>query len=334
MNFSPIFPQQEGKYTYKRKNWTIEWIYGIFKISPGSTQAKLPQETKKVWTLQPKPRHTRGAAWEAAWGAAQARCSSAALPSDYIIRPVALVQHCSSRGAAQRSSGQQQQQGDWGASLWYVHCITQWHWIWQLSDQVMVNCQNWRSPQSQSFTSLTWKESSSSKVSWDFIMSHLVGINKGPVMDWTNDSGLDERYRKWKKWVEILFKGPLNVVLEGIKCNYVIYWSGDNGMDLVDKWTTEGKNHDENKDTLNTYWTHFEEYIHPQTNKLIAVVELKWLFQGTLSLEDFHTKALRLVTQGGYGGEAKNKCSEIILLVDSPVTRSGPRLWKRVMKWH
>ena len=138
-------------------------------------------------------------------------------------------------------------------------------------------------------------------------MSHLVGIDKGPVMDWTNDSGLDERYRKWKKWVEVLFKGPLNVVLEAIKCNYVVYWSGDHGMDLVDKWTTEGKINDGNKETLNTYWTHFEEYIHPQTNKLIAVVELKWLFQGNLNLEDFHTKALRLVTQAGYEGDAKNK---------------------------
>ena len=28
---------------------------------------------------------------------------------------------------------------------------------------------------------------------------HLVGIDKGPVMDWTNDSGLGEQYRKWKK---------------------------------------------------------------------------------------------------------------------------------------
>ena len=27
-------------------------------------------------------------------------------------------------------------------------------------------------------------------------MAHLVGIDKSPVMDWTNDSGLDERYRK------------------------------------------------------------------------------------------------------------------------------------------
>ena len=96
-------------------------------------------------------------------------------------------------------------------------------------------------------------------------------------------------------------------------------------MDLVDKWTTEGRIHDGNKDTLNTYWTHFEEYIHPQTNKLIAVVELKQLFQGTLSLEDFHTKALRLVTQAGYE-MLKTKCLEIISLVDLLVTRSGPRL--------
>ena len=56
---------------------------------------------------------------------------------------------------------------------------------------------------------------------------HLVGIEKGPVMDWTNDIGLGERYRKWKKRVEVLFKGPLNPVAEGVKCNYIIYWSGD-----------------------------------------------------------------------------------------------------------
>ena len=48
-------------------------------------------------------------------------------------------------------------------------------------------------------------------------MAHLVSIDKGPVMDWTNDLGLDERYRKWKKCVEVLFKGPLNVVLEAVK---------------------------------------------------------------------------------------------------------------------
>ena len=107
--------------------------------------------------------------------------------------------------------------------------------------------------------------------------------------------------------MEVLFKGPLNAVAEGVKCNYIIYWSGDHGMELVDKWTAEGKIHDRNKETQDTYWTQFENYIHPQTNQLIAVVELKQLFQGSLSLEDFHTKALRLVTKAGYTGDAKDR---------------------------
>ena len=58
---------------------------------------------------------------------------------------------------------------------------------------------------------------------------------------------------------------------------------------------------------LQTYWERFDKYVHPQTNKLIAVVELKWLFQGTMSLEDFHTKAMRLVTKAGYEGDAKDQ---------------------------
>ena len=126
-------------------------------------------------------------------------------------------------------------------------------------------------------------------------MAHLAGIDKGPEMDWTNDNGIDECYRKWKKRVEVLFKGPLNVAGENIECNYVIYWSGDHGMDLIGKWEAEGKIDDTNRDRLETYWTRFEEYIHPQTNQLIAEVELKRLFQGSITLEDFHTKALHLL---------------------------------------
>ena len=36
-------------------------------------------------------------------------------------------------------------------------------------------------------------------------------------------------------------------------------------------------------------------------------MELKRLFQGTLSLEDFHTRAFRLVTQAGYENDAKDQ---------------------------
>ena len=138
-------------------------------------------------------------------------------------------------------------------------------------------------------------------------MADIAGINKDPVKDWTNDNGLDEHYRKWKKKVEVLFKGPLNAANDSVKCNYIVYWSGDHGMDLVDKWEAEAKITDGNKNTQQTYWDLFEEYIHPQTNQLIAVVELQRLFQGSISLEDFHTKALCLVKKAGYEGGAKEK---------------------------
>ena len=75
--------------------------------------------------------------------------------------------------------------------------------------------------------------------------------------------------------MEVLFKGPLNSAIDAIKCNYFIYWSGDHGLDLVDKWEGDGKIDDTNRNQLATYWNLFEGYIHPQMNQLIAVVELK-----------------------------------------------------------
>ena len=82
-------------------------------------------------------------------------------------------------------------------------------------------------------------------------MAHLAGIDKGPILDWTDDNGIMERYHIWKKRVEILFCGPLSTTGDGVKCNYLIYWAGKTGMDLVDKWETEGKLTDVNQNNIN-----------------------------------------------------------------------------------
>ena len=63
-------------------------------------------------------------------------------------------------------------------------------------------------------------------------------------------------------------------------------------MELVEKWEIEGKSHDGNRNTIDRYFELFEEHIAPNSNTLIAVVELKRLFQDSMSLEDFHTEAL------------------------------------------
>ena len=131
-------------------------------------------------------------------------------------------------------------------------------------------------------------------------MAHLAGIDKGPVLDWTDDNGLLEWFRKWKKKVKILFRGPLTNANDAVKYNYIIYWSGETGMELVDKWETEDKINDGNCNNIARYFELFEEHISPKSNALITIVELKRLFQETLSLEDFHTKVLRLVKEAEY----------------------------------
>ena len=69
-------------------------------------------------------------------------------------------------------------------------------------------------------------------------------------------------------------------------------------------------------------------YIHPQTNQLLAVVELKRLFQGSLSLEDFHMEALRLVAQTGYTGAAKDK-----VLRDNIISGlASDKIWAKIVK--
>ena len=75
-------------------------------------------------------------------------------------------------------------------------------------------------------------------------------------------------------------------------------------MELVDKWETEDKINDGNRNQIARYFELFEEHISLKSNALITIVELKRLFQETLSLEDFHTKALRLVKEAEYPEEA------------------------------
>ena len=100
--------------------------------------------------------------------------------------------------------------------------------------------------------------------------------------------------------MEALFKGPLNTANDPVKCNHIIDWSGEIGMELVEQWEIEGKIHNGNSNVINSYFDLFEEHIFPKSNALIAVVELKRLFQGSISLEDFHTKFLRLVKEAEY----------------------------------
>ena len=66
---------------------------------------------------------------------------------------------------------------------------------------------------------------------------------------------------------------------------------GKQAWRLVDKWETEEIRSQMTIATnIARYFELFEENISPKSNALIAIVELKRLFQESMSLEDFHTQ--------------------------------------------
>ena len=86
---------------------------------------------------------------------------------------------------------------------------------------------------------------------------------------------------------------------------YLRYWMGEEGSKLVSQWTAEGKITDDDEEAtskkkLRTYWQLFKDYTKPRSNSLIAVVECKRLFQGSMTLEQFVTKATLLVDEARY----------------------------------
>ena len=89
---------------------------------------------------------------------------------------------------------------------------------------------------------------------------------------------------------------------------------GEEGSKFISQWTAEGKVTDDQEEVtskmkLKPYWKLFEDYAKPKSNSLIAVVELKRLFQGSMTLKHFVTKATLLVDEAGYKDRMMQDCT-------------------------
>ena len=78
---------------------------------------------------------------------------------------------------------------------------------------------------------------------------------EGPKMNWTMDDGLYHRFLKWHLKCETILDCELANLPEKQKCQKVIPWSGDFGMDLYISWSLPKE-----ELTLDTIWARFEEF--------------------------------------------------------------------------
>ena len=90
-----------------------------------------------------------------------------------------------------------------------------------------------------------------------------------PKMNWTVDDGLYQRFLKLHLKCKTILDCELANLPTKQKCQKVIAWSGDFGMDLYVSWNIPKEDL-----TLDAIWTKFEEFSKPQTNEVRAHFDL------------------------------------------------------------
>ena len=146
----------------------------------------------------------------------------------------------------------------------------------------------------------------------------------GPVMDWTKDNRIYERYLRWKSRIDDIFSSVLADKSENEKCGYVHLWMGDEGYPYIEKWkatneldfsTPEDVKDAEGRITANkssgyklkTYWDQLEKELKPKSNNILAIIEL-WTKcrQGNSPLTEWITKVYNVVGNCDYSELGEN----------------------------
>ena len=113
-----------------------------------------------------------------------------------------------------------------------------------------------------------------------------------PVMDWTEDAQLHQRYIEWKEEVELELGSSLSNRSNSVKSNYVLSWAGKPARDYLkslpdSEFKYEGASPEAILEAL-------EEKTKPKSNEIVAFTKLRSLKQGDMPLSEFIWEARRL----------------------------------------
>ena len=120
-------------------------------------------------------------------------------------------------------------------------------------------------------------------------MAELAGL-PSPKMDWSS-TDLPQAFRKFKATCRLYFTGPLKGKTEEEQISYLLIWTGDEGIELVN---TLSLTKDERK-KLDAYRTKFEEYVAPKSNFRLARCKLRRLRQEPGEAIDSFLKKVRVL---------------------------------------
>ena len=148
-------------------------------------------------------------------------------------------------------------------------------------------------------------------------------LTKGPILDWTSDGRLDERFLEWKKKVSVLCKGlKMTKTDPEFTCLSIYQTSGERGQIILDKATFA-------EDDLKKWGRELEkleEHCKPRGSKLVAATQYKVLTQGDMELPEYIDK---LQTHLDGQRTPKTWLSGMQFSLDSKVQWCIRSVWKR-----
>lgn len=143
-------------------------------------------------------------------------------------------------------------------------------------------------------------------------------LTKGPILDWTSDGKLHERFLEWKKKVSVLCKGlRMTKADPEFICLCIYQWSGERGQNILDKATfseADLKNWEKHLEKL-------EEHCKPRGSKLVAATQYKVLTQGDMELPEYIEKCRQITDACGWPENAKDMAlrNAILLGLKNPM---------------
>ena len=120
-------------------------------------------------------------------------------------------------------------------------------------------------------------------------MAELAGV-PSPKMDWSS-TDLPQAFRKFKATCQLYFTGPLKGKTEEEQISYILIWTGDEGIGLINTLSLT----EDERQKLDTYWTKFEEYVAPKSNFRLARYKLRTLRQEPGEVIDLFLKKVRVL---------------------------------------
>ena len=116
-----------------------------------------------------------------------------------------------------------------------------------------------------------------------------------------------------------MFSGPLLSKSEAEKVSYLLIWVGEKGRDIHNTFSNITE---QNRDKLETYYTNYEQYVTPKSNKVFARFKFHTRVQTPADTFDAFVTDLKLLVQEcGYADPDEMVRDRIVFGVSSPKIR-------------